>query len=302
MSGAYQQAAMGYSANSDFTGMVGTNRVGYAESHDEERMAFKAVTYGQPALLDTVTAMKQLSVIAPFIFLNPGPRMMWQFGELGYSYSILYNGGNTNPKPVRWDYLTIPGRLALHDVYSKVLNFRNQYSDLFSNPTSWNWQVTTTDWANGRSIYLSNNTLSTVILGNFTGIGPITANPTFPSTGIWYDLLTGNQLNVTNTSMPITMQLGDLLIYTNKQITLPNGVNNPVSQSGISVFPTQTSGFVYITSPDAVKSVNIYSLQGSLLKTGTNSTSVDFTSLPNGVYILVVNTLQGKSIHKIIKQ
>ena len=302
MSGSYQQAAMGYSSSDDFTGMVGKNRVGYAESHDEERMAYKAVTYGQTALLDTVTAMKQLSVIAPFIFLNPGPRMMWQFGELGYSYSILYNGGNTNPKPVRWDYLTIPSRLALHDVYSKVMNFRNQYSDLFSNPTSWNWQVTTTDWTNGRRIYLTNGSLSTVILGNLTGTGPITANPNFPSTGIWYDLLTGNQLNVTNTSMPITLQLGSLLIYTNQQITLPSAVNNPVSQSDVTVFPTETSGYVYITSPDAVKSVNIYSLQGSLVETFTNSSSVNVSNLTSGVYLMEVNTLQGKSIHKIIKQ
>jgi hypothetical protein len=302
MASNYQQAAMGYSSSDDFTGMVGTNRVGYAESHDEERMAYKAVTYGQTALLDTVTAMKQLSVIAPFVFLNPGPRMMWQFGELGYSYSIMYNGGNTNPKPVRWDYLTIPSRLALHDVYSKVMNFRNQYSDLFSNPSSWNWQVTSSDWTNGRRIYLTNSSISTIILGNFTGTGPITATPSFPSTGIWYDLLTGNQLNVTNTSMPITMQLGDLLIYTNKQITLPNGVNNPVSQSDVSVFPTETSGFVYITSPDAVKTVNIYNLQGSLVETFTNSTSVNVSNLTSGVYIMEVNTLQGKSIHKIIKQ
>lgn len=302
MSGAYQQAAMGFSSNSDFSGMVGTNRVGYAESHDTERMAYKAVTYGQPALLDTVTAMKQLSVIAPFIFLNPGPRMMWQFGELGYSYSLLYNGGNTSPKPVRWDYLTIPSRLALHDVYSRVMNFRNQYSDLFSNPTNWNWQVTTTDWVNGRRIYLTNGTISTVILGNFTGTGPITANPNFPKTGTWYNLLTGEQLNVTSTSMPITMQLGDLLIYTDQQVTLPNGVSNPTNQSGISVFPTKTSGFVYITSQDAVKSVNIYSLQGSLIKTVTNSTSVNISNLIEGVYVLEVNTLQGKSIHKIIKE
>jgi hypothetical protein len=214
----------------------------------------------------------------------------------------MYNGGNTNPKPVRWDYLTIPSRLALHDVYSKVMNFRNQYSDLFSNPSSWNWQVTSSDWTNGRRIYLTNSSISTIILGNFTGTGPITATPSFPSTGIWYDLLTGNQLNVTNTSMPITMQLGDLLIYTNKQITLPNGVNNPVSQSDVSVFPTETSGFVYITSPDAVKTVNIYNLQGSLVETFTNSTSVNVSNLTSGVYIMEVNTLQGKSIHKIIKQ
>jgi len=96
--------------------------------------------------------------------------------------------------------------------------------------------------------------------------------------------------------------LGDLLIYTDKQVTLPNGINNPVSQSGISVFPTVTSGFVYITSPETIKNVNIYSLQGSLIKTVTNSTSVNLSTLISGVYILEVNTQQGKSIQKIIKQ
>jgi len=304
MSGAYQQAAMGYSSNSDFSGMVGTNRVGYAESHDEERMAYKTVTYGQPLLLDTATAMKQLSVISPFIFLNPGPRMMWEFGEMGYTYPTKNADGtnNTSPNPSRWDYLSNASRLALHDVYSKVMNFRNLYSDLFSNPTSWNWQVTTNDWVSGRRIYLTNGTISAIILGNFTGTGPITANPNFPKTGIWYNLLTGAQLNVTNTSMPITMQLGDLLIYTDQQVNLPNGVNNPIDQSGISVFPTVTSGIVYITSPVAVKNVNIYSLQGSLVKTILNNTTVNITDLNSGVYIMEVITFEGKSIHKIIKQ
>ena len=302
MAGSYQQAAMGFSANSDFTGLVGTNRVGYAESHDEERMAFKAITYGQPALKDTATAMKQLSVISPFIFLSPGPRMMWQFGEMGYSYSLIYNGGNTNPKPVRWDFLNNPARLALHDVYSKVINFRSLYSDLFSNPTSWNWQVTNSDWTAGRRIYLTNGTLSTIILGNLTGTGPISASPNFPKTGIWYNLLTGEQLNVTNTSMTITMQLGDLLIFTDKQVNLPNAINSPTVQNSISVFPSVTSGFVYVTSPSEVQRVNIFNLQGSLVKTEVSQTAINLSNLNTGVYILEVNTLQGKSIHKIIKQ
>ena len=304
MATSYQQAAMGWSSNSDFTGMVGTNRVGYAESHDEERMAYKALTYGQSALFDNATAMKQLSVISPFIFLNPGPRMMWEFGELGYAYPTKNSDGsnNTSPNPARWDYLTNTSRLALHDVYAKVMNFRNQYSDLFSNPTSWDWQVTTSNWDNGRRIYLTNGTISAVILGNFTGTGSITAHPQFSKTGIWYNLLTGEQLNVTNTAMPITMQLGDLLIYTDRQVNLPNGITDPTVQNSVSVFPTETTGSVYITSPSAITNINIYNLQGSLVKTVKSNTSVDVTNLTSGIYIMEVNTLQGKSIHKIIKQ
>ena len=304
MSTSYQQAAMGYSSNSDFTGMVATNRVGYAESHDEERMAYKVLKYGQPALLDTTTAMKQLSVIPPFIFLSPGPRMMWEFGEMGYNSPTKNTDGsnNTSPNPARWDYLNVPSRLALHDTYAKVMNFRNQYSDLFSNPTSWNWQVTTSDWTNGRRILLTNGNISALILGNFTGTGSINATTNFPKTGIWYNLFTGEQLNVTNTAMQITMQLGDLLIFTDKQVTLPTGLINPVAQDSTSVFPTETADKVYISTPSIVKSIKVYSMEGSVMKTVTNSTEINIQNLSNGVYIMEVQTLEGKSIHKIIKQ
>jgi len=141
-----------------------------------------------------------------------------------------------------------------------------------------------------------------VVMGNFDASSPVNMSHNFPKTGIWYNLLTGEQLNVTSTAMVIPMQPGELLIYTDRIINLPSGIIAPTVQNSISVFPTETSGNVYITSPEAVKSVNVYSLQGSLIKTVTNNTSVNLSNLLNGVYILEVNTQQGKSIHKIIKQ
>jgi len=302
MASAYQQTAMGYSSSSDLSGMVGTNRVGYAESHDEERLAYKVVTYGQAAIKDTTAAMQQLSVIPPFVFLNPGPRMMWMFGELGYSYSIASYGGNTSPKPVRWDYLNVPSRLALHDVYSKVINFRKQYSDLFASPTSWNWQVSTSDWSNGRRIFLTNGTISAIIVGNFTGTGSVTAYPTFSKTGIWYELLTGTQLNVTNTSMSLTLQQSELRIYTDQQVTLPNGLIDPIAQSNTTVFPTQTTDFVYVSTSSIVKNINVFNMQGSLLKSSANTTEINIHTLNKGVYLFEVQTADGISTHKIVKE
>jgi len=95
---------------------------------------------------------------------------------------------------------------------------------------------------------------------------------------------------------------GGLLIYTDRIVSLPNGINNPTVQNSISVFPTETTGMVYITSPYEVKRVNVYSLQGSIVKTETNTTTMDVSTLTKGLYILEVNTPEGKSIHKIIKQ
>ena len=297
----YEQAAMGWSTNSDFSGMVGTNRVGYPESHDEERLAYKTVAFGQTALKDTVTCMKQLAAVGAFAYLNPGPRMMWQFGELGYSYTIDYNG-RTGKKPVRWDYLNIPERKGLYDAYSKFLTFRNQYGDLFSSPTSWNWQVSSTDWSAGKRIFLQNSSLTAIILGNFTGTGSVTATPNFTKTGIWYNLMDGSQLNVSNTSMTVNLQLGELAIYTDKQISLANAVNAPQADYNCKVFPTSTTSKVYINSPNAIKNALIYNMQGVQMKSVLNTNEVDFSALNSGLYILEVNTSGGRSIHKIVKE
>jgi hypothetical protein len=182
------------------------------------------------------------------------------------------------------------------------MNFRNQYSDLFANPSSWNWQVSTSDWNNGRRIYLTNGSMNVIILGNFTGTGSIITYPNFPKTGTWYELLTGNQLNVTNTTIPVTLSQSELRIYTDQKVTLPNGISAPKYDSDCTIYPSVTNQFVTVSSTSAVNSVKVYNLQGSLLQSFNNKTEIDISNLSNGLYLLEVNTLQGRSIHKIVKE
>jgi len=300
---AYSQAAMGIQTNSDFSGMVTTpkNWVGYAESHDEERNFFKVKTYGAGNLMtDSIARVIRVPLVIAFNTLLPGPKMIYEFDEMGYDYSINSNGGRTNEKPSAWGWLNLAHRKAAMDASAKIITLRKLYPTAFTQG-SFVTTIGTNDWA-GRRIALSHADLNMVVLGNFDATLPLDITPNFSKTGIWYNLLTGELLNVTNTSMVITMQPGDLLIYTDRIIDLPSGISNPTAQSDISVFPTETTGSVYITSPYQVNRVNIYSLLGSLVKTQYNSTTVDVSNLTNGVYILEVNTLQGKSIHKIIKQ
>ncbi len=58
--------------------------------------------------------------------------MIWQFGELGYDYSINYcengtinNTCRTDPKPLKWDYPQNADRKKLYDIYSVMLALRN---------------------------------------------------------------------------------------------------------------------------------------------------------------------------------
>ena len=54
--------------------------------------------------------------------------MIWQFGELGYDYSINFPSNTeilrTSPKPVKWDYKTDYHRYNLFLEYSALIDLK----------------------------------------------------------------------------------------------------------------------------------------------------------------------------------
>ena len=155
----YTEAAMGWLPNSNFSGAVHTQRewskphlISYMESHDEERMMYKLKNFGNASgsynTKDPATALKRVELSAAFFFTIPGPKMMWQFGELGYDYSINHctNGTVNNDcrlanKPIRWDYMADPARKHVYDLFSNLikLRFHPWYKDAFmSNRVDYN--------------------------------------------------------------------------------------------------------------------------------------------------------------------
>ena len=119
---------------------------------------------------------------------------------------------------------------------SKIITLRKLYPTAFTQG-NFSLNIGSGDWANGRRIALAHNDLNMVVLGNFQADASITANPNFSKTGTWYNALTGAELNVTNTSMTINMQPGQLLIYTDRKIDFPNNVENPEYKSDVLVYP-----------------------------------------------------------------
>ncbi len=71
-------------------------------------LCIKILTYGNSNarynIKELNTALNRIKLAAAFFITVPGPKMIWQFGELGYDYSIDYNGRVGN-KPIKWDYL-----------------------------------------------------------------------------------------------------------------------------------------------------------------------------------------------------
>ena len=212
------QSTMGYVQESDFSWGFHTthgftqpyNLVTYMESHDEERMMFKNLQYGNSSgsynVKDLATALKRQEMAAAFFFSIPGPKMMWQFGELGYDISINENG-RTGEKPILWNYNTGPRR-ALYQTFSTLINMK------IKNPV-----FTTTDFDYSlnnevKYIKLKGADANVVVVGNF-GVTAQPASVTFPAGGNWVDQLTGASINVPGGNYSATLAPGEYHLYSN---------------------------------------------------------------------------------------
>lgn len=222
MNNAYMQSAMGWKDDSGFGGTYYTTAsrpvnslVSYMESHDEERAAYKQSAFGNGVLkTDLKARMSQLASNASFFFTVPGPKMIWQFGELGYDISIDENG-RTGKKPIKWEYLDNPNRKSLHDAYSKLINLRMQHPELFNATATLDWKVGTNNWDAGRFITLSSfgNAKQVVVVGNFIN-NEVSVTAEFPKTGEWYTLMTSETFEVSSTEMSITIPANSSIVYT----------------------------------------------------------------------------------------
>ncbi|MDQ2720363.1 MAG: alpha-amylase family glycosyl hydrolase [Bacteroidota bacterium] len=228
----YNQATMGYNTGWDFSYGIANQRgwsnpylVTYMESHDEERLMYKNIQYGNSSgtynIKDTATALKRQEMAAAFFFTIPGPKMLWQFGELGYDYSIntcadgsVNNACRTDPKPIRWDYLQQPNRKKLHDVYSKLIKLRfdpSYESEFISNTTAQDFSGSV-KWLRLSKI---------VAVGNFDVVNQ-SASIYFPTNGIWYDYLNGTTINVTGNNYTFSNLLpGEYHVFTATNVVLP---------------------------------------------------------------------------------
>lgn len=208
------RANSGKSNFSDFK----RGRMNNIETHDEERIAYKAITYGQSWVKDDWTVIsKHLQAVYAFHFLTPYPKMLWQFGELGYDFSINANESGvvgsgdeyrTHRKPIRWDYVTDPNRSEVYETLSKVLEFRNQQEayyaqDNLSVPT---WNVGDGDMA-GKTLVMD----KVVMVANFTN-APSSTTVSIPNAGQWRNLLTNEKENLSS-SQTINLGANDFVIY-----------------------------------------------------------------------------------------
>jgi len=232
--------ALGGEAGDSFTGATADSHVSYMESHDEQRQLFEVfnngLTEGQYNTRDTTIALERLKTNAAFFLTLPGPKMIWQFGELGYDIDINFNGRVGN-KPLPWGsaglgYYEDPLRQYLYDAFSAILVLRKEIDEQTNASYTYDFS------GDARSIKIDSDGLDVVIIGNF-GLTNENIDYSFTETGDWFDYFEGSGFDVSNVSASTELQPGYFKIFTNQQVG--NGFENVVEayDNPVTVSPVE---------------------------------------------------------------
>ncbi len=307
----YNEAAMGWneSGKSDFSwisykkrGWQSPNLVGYMESHDEERIMFKTIAYGNVSgdydTKQIPVALRRVELAAAFFLTVPGPKMIWQFGEMGYDISIEYNGRVGN-KPILWDYLD--SRPRVNPVFSSLIHLKTQepafstedYLLFFSGAV--------------KRIELNHTTMDVRIIGNFDVVSR-SSDPNFSKTGTWYDYFSGEALEVTDVNAAITLKPGEYRIYTTKALEtpdLPTAIKDTeVERNGILLFPNPVGDRLTVSGNSVISEITVSDIQGRIIQVlnpDSETAVIDFSWLEAGIYLVVLKQGNSGLVQKVVK-
>ena len=313
----YSEAAMGYV--SDLTGSSYKSRgfpspaiIAYMESHDEERMGYKINTWGNSSpsynTKEPWTFADRIVASSAVYFSIPGPKMVWQFGELGYAESInrcengtINNNCRLSPKPIGWPLADEQHRQSLLDRLKAIIYLRNT-QDVFH--TS-NFGLRDDDYY--KRIQLNGSDMNVVTIANFD-VHAMTVSPEFQHTGEWYDYMSGEQLTVTDVNMLLELKPGEFRIYTSREIVPPGGFFTAVDDLGIeeiNIFPNPTrAGGTVLLNIDPKSKIAVYNQMGQLVPINQIHVGEQVrlelpNTIPTGTYFVFSETTEGRLIAKI---
>lgn len=311
MTDPYNELSMGYVSNisrmtSGSRGFTANRLMGYAESHDEERLMYKNVQYGATNGTYNVknlnTALSRMSAIGAVSLLVPGPKMIWHFGELGWDDSIFtcQNGSvndasatlsgdcklDTKPQP-QWveNWLGNSDRNKIYNDWAKMITLKTTEPVFLGTPTIANASSLSVNIKITNPNLASTQLKDVLILANF-GLTAQNVATGFQYTGTWYNLMDNTTINVTDVAAPINIPAGEYRIYGNKQASL--AIADFEKGNTVNLYPNPVSD--YFTLNVSTAKVQIYSVSGQLVKSFVTNENSDFqftvTDLKTGLYLV----------------
>jgi hypothetical protein len=258
MSNNYGEAAMGYNESNKSNLEWGVynkrswnnpNLVTYMESHDEERVMYKIKSFGKSTenynTKNLSTSLDRMELNSVFLIPLPGPKMIWQFGERGYDFSINDFGGRLSIKPPHWEYLENTDRTDLFKVISKLNYLKQNYTEF--TPQLFSYDLTSEiKW------YKFNTGSNHVVgVGNFSTEQKV-ASITFPEMGTYYEYFSKSTFIVNASPKNVPLAPGEYKLYSTRQFEDPDiETTLKINQSPaeiISIFPNPATNRINITS------------------------------------------------------
>lgn len=265
--------------------------VSYAESHDEERIAYNATSEGVNKTLSGVCM--RIGSMAAQMLLSPGAHMIWQFGEMGNRQTTKENGGgnNTSPKDVTWSDLDSPNYKNLHATFATLCGIRRDYPALFRESAAQKVELSSPDaryislaTAEGAELYLVVNPAAKK--NTETATIPFPKHPSSGQTAYLSDprfklIAASAGVSPELTAIGVTLPAGGFAVY---------GANLPTS--GIDDIMADPSGaerpVVVITESGQIRvltphsTVSVHTLSGTTLPSDSR--------LAPGIYIVRVDS------------
>lgn len=325
----YYEAAMGwlngnnqnlFHTTPNHRGWNNYGMVQYAESHDEERLMYKNLNFGNSSgdynTRNLATALERMSLVACFLIPLPGPKMLWQFGEVGYDLSInrcpngtINEDCRTAAKPVLWQYYDNINRRKVFDTYRKLHYLKTTF------PVFRDLGVGMDLGGYMKSLRFDSNDLDAVIIGNFDVVGG-SINVNFTQTGKWYEYMSDDSINITNNDWTFNLAAGEYRVYLNQRVTppdnnyggVPNNIEDIEAQAEILAFPNPFNEQLTIVLPLGAKKANveIFDIAGrtvwSKQVNGDEIVQLENNELPNGLYFCRIQQSGKVFSTKIIKQ
>lgn len=328
MNSQYNQLTMGYNSGNNInavghksrTQFQGPRVMGYAESHDEERLMYKNITYGNNTnashdVTDLNTALSRMSALGAVTLTVPGPKMIWHFGALGMDNSIFTcNDGSVNdsdgtdgdckldtkPQP-QWseNWLGDANRRQIYDDWARLI-------DLKVNEPVFEGDYTITSGNLTPRIDIFDTSIpasalrNVIVLSNFDVVSQ-TINTNFPTGGTWYDLMdeTGS---TTYSASTVTIPAGQFRIFGNQPSTLSSESFNSNEMFSIYPNPVNTS----FKTNKTLERLQIFDITGKLVKTFngefTKNDTYDISDLRPSLYLVKIENKNGQVLtSKILK-
>lgn len=273
-----------------------SSSIGYMESHDEERMMYRNITssesngsYNVKALK---TGLKRTETAGAFFFTVPGPKMIWQFGELGYDISINQNG-RTGNKPILWEYFDDPNRKALYNTWAELIRLKTE-QPIFRTT---NFTLDTNSADGLKTIHLTldeasgGNIKHITVIGNF-GLTARNIDPKFQQTRMWYNLLNRNTpLEVTNPNTTISLEPGTFIVYGDQPFINPEDLDSDGVLNAVDQCPNTVLGATVDANGCAIFSLpkNNFKIQisGETCRNSNNG-FIDITAIENLNYTVKI--------------